>query len=167
MPTIKYIPKADSQKKFMTEEGELIVGDLAKAIEKAGPGGIITVHTLGALGQDLQEAYNNVEWLARAEVGLQIYHLSYNVVALSDAPANTITSDKMQEFEAALESALGLQTMIELGADGRAKLNESTYDWIIRLHRNGWTQEEIAEELGVSRATVNRHWRAIKKGKWL
>ena len=89
------------------------------------------------------------------------------MIDLHDAPENTISSDKMQELEAALESALGLQTMIELGIDGRAKLNESTYDQIIRLHRNGWTQEEIANELEVSRATVSRHWRAIKKGKWL
>lgn len=158
----RLLDKNEYDELVVSEYGEGFGVALARALEVDDP--IITMVSLGALGESTLEIFSRLDTLRREhrKVSLRFKHLDYRVVRLGDAPRNTVSGASLDLLCEAVAVCLGVETMVQLDSDRRVKVAATDHERIRELQEQGYTQAKMAKELGVSRATVARHWAKIK-----
>lgn len=158
----RLLDKNEYDELVVSEYGEGFEIALSRALEVDDP--IITMVSLGAIGENTQVIFNRLDSLCRdhRNVSLRFKHLDYRVVRLGDAPRNTVSGDSLDRLCEAVAVCLGVELMVQLDSDRRVKVATTDHERIRELQEQGYTQAKMAKELGVSRATVARHWASIK-----
>jgi DNA-binding NarL/FixJ family response regulator len=80
-------------------------------------------------------------------------------------PLAAATKDALHEIRATAAKLLAAPPLVDracVTADGTAALTGRERDVLVRI-AEGWTDTEIAEDLGVSETTVNTHTRRLYK----
>lgn len=150
---------------------EIISGSIAaserqgfqRLLDRMETGDVLIVTKLDRLGRNAMDVRQTVEHLAG--IGIRVHCLALGGVDLT-SPAGKMTMQVLSavaEFERDLLIERTQQGLIRAKAEGKQlgrPIAIETTNKVQRLKKQGLTQTQVANELGIGIATAKRHWNA-------